>query len=76
MNRIFFNQLNFLIDKFDMLHFVKSRCIALNLRCMAHYFGTSIYCNIIAIESIFITLYHYSTILLSILISSPRLIYY
>lgn len=51
----------FLFDKFDMLQF-------LNLRCTTCYFDTSIYCNMIATETIFITLLHYSTVLLTFFI--------
>jgi len=51
----------YLFDRFDTLHFV-------NLRHTACYFDTFIYCNMTAMEAIFITSHHYSTILLSIYI--------
>lgn len=46
-----------LFDKFDMLQFIISRY-------RTCYFDILIYCNVIAIESIFITSYRYSVVLL------------
>ena len=42
--------------------------IYIYLRCIACYFDIFIYCIMIASQAIFITLHHYSTILLSVFI--------
>ena len=44
-----FKEVCFLLDTFDMLHFV-------NLKCRACYFDIFVYCNMTATETVFITL--------------------